>query len=494
MHNIVLLNLSDIHCFGDRPEQQRMFDLFRISLKEQVNKYPQWRPDFIIVPGDLKDGHAKDRTSAYNNAYEFIDNIRKDFRLWPENIISVPGNHDRSCPRNNKDTAIKEFEEVSRIFSEFQQGKEEEWETFCEYQDKYFKAYCERIAPFFPAKSVEEYEFIPVESLGSFECNKTMGIKVFPALKILFLMLNTEWLSFPGFFKEEKVRIGRRLLKGLVNKIHENYTDFIVVSVMHHPPYLLDWEEKNVDQMTLFNPYHMLLGVSDMIISGHDHLISSLHEPEYLAFNIPHFQLGSFACEAEKEKDIFLNSASLLKIDAISNQVQMHYADLTQQKGDFNWHFYAEENVYPIRGRFGKIKNNITPHREASPYTIDGVDILWLKRREVPVSNNEAYKHWLEADRIYIIKEILWHFYYGRIPESTPDPHLFIVDKEKVCLLSWEEWLEQKNTPSSEPIHYIVYAEKVEMSGLLQQEKQDFLLNGRILKDTLSVIILQNNK
>lgn len=113
---------------------------------------------------------------------------------------------------------------------------------------------------------------------------------------------------------------------------------------MHHPLSQIEWEEKNIDRMDLFNPYHMILDISDIIISGHDHLISSNNEPEYLANMVQHFQLGSFACNPDPGRDIFLNSASLLKIDSVNNFIQMklHIPKLKQGKHKMEFQPYYQ--------------------------------------------------------------------------------------------------------------------------------------------------------
>lgn len=495
MRNIVLLNLSDIHCMDESSQQQEIFDSFRAALKEHVNSNPMWKPDFIVVPGDIRDGKVKNVNLAYEKACEFIENIRKEFSLYPEDVIVIPGNHDRDCPRHNNALTEAEFQKVVTLFDQIQKGKKEYIKCWGGIEDQYFKSYCRYITPYFEKNGIQKsYQFIPVKSLEDYECYKTMGIKVFPGLKILFFMINTEWLVFPSFSKNRTIKVGKLFFKELVDKIHQSYQDYVVVSIMHHPPYQIDWEERNVDRMTLFNPYHMLLGVSDLIISGHDHLISSFIEPDYISNLVQHFQLGSFACEAEENRDFFLNSASLLSIDAVANEIKIRSANLCLQKSDFHWEFTNDTKSYPMRGRHGK--NNIDKKdwqlRDAA---INDIDIIWLKRMKVAMLGNKDAIEWQKEDMSYLYKEILCHFYYGKLPVPTDKLGFFEIDQEKIWILPLDEWKVKKNEKVlySSPIHYIVYSEQRENNVQLQKEKRDFLLSSRILKDTLSVIILQNN-
>lgn len=535
MRNIVLLNLSDMHCLAGLSRQQEVFSSFLSGLKEFVREYPAWKPDFIVIPGDVVEGQQVGK--AYENARKFIKEVVTWCGLDMTDVVVVPGNHDRNCPREKTEENKKEFEKIKYIFDRLQDpesdkdgqkrikgmvaccdgfgehgtdGKMTEMicektnndkmlNDFCVIQDQYFQAYSDFASSFCETDAgTKDGRFYPVKCLGKHPCGLTMGYKVFDRLKIVFLMLNTEWVQFPSFSGVSEIKTGGRFVKELINTIREEYPDYLVVSVMHRPPYQWEWEEKNVYRMNLYNPYHMFLDVSDVAISGHNHLISSRNEPEFLAGKVQHFQLGALACSPDGG-DVFLNAASLIKIDAISNEAEMTYATLGLEGASMKWYFDTCDDRYPLRGRYGKMRSNrVSAVPSKSKFRVNDVDIVWTKRNvEIGLTVNNEDKEYV--DRVkrtnddYIKKEILRHHYYGQSVVSEQEPDVFRVDGDVVCIWPLHVWMEGKRIERTCPVHYIIYSSKIEDSHELQKEKQRFLLSGKMLKDIFSIVIVQNN-
>lgn len=494
MRNIVLLNLSDLHCFEDQRCQGKIFDLFISGLKKFINENPLWKPDFIVIPGDVIDG-KDDKDKAYDNATVFIKQVSHLCGLENNDVVVIPGNHDRDCPRDKTADNKNLFEETISVFDKLQKG-EKVVVRFCNYQNALFRHYINFASPFC-RQDGEDGRFYPARCLKTHgACASTTGYKVFDRFKLVFLLLNTEWLQFPSSFGMTKIKTGSRFVKELINDIRQQYPDHLVVSVMHRPPYQLEWEEKNVDSMSLYNPYHMLINASDMIISGHDHLLSSHNEPGYMANKVQHFQLGAFGCEGEKERDFFLNAASLLKINAVENEVKMVYTHLRSDGADLIWNFDKLTNSYPLRGRYGKKRGNGLSSPDCK-FRINDIDIVWVKRNLETIFpvRNEDETDIEQMNQKSIMREILHHHYYGQEYKPLEKPGQFQVGGNYVHICRLKDWEEHKlNITNDETlVHYIVYSLNTEDWQQLEKEKQGFLLSAEMLKNTFSVVIVQNN-
>ncbi|MCM0237634.1 metallophosphoesterase [Bacteroides fragilis] len=504
MNNIVLLNLSDMHCMANNDQQKEIFAAFFKELKSFVEDNPAWRPDFIVIPGDIIDGHNKteeDKIASYQLARNFI----KEVSAWSglqmnHDVITIPGNHDRVYP--SPKLKKNYFRQLNKKFKAFQEGDSSgNVMNVLELEDNLFRLYCSEFADYILDEQITDGKFICPESLKQFNCRKTIGYRAYDSLKVVFLLLNTEWLICPSQFGEARICCGRRFVKEAVKEIQAKYPDYIIVTTMHHPLSQIEWEEKNIDRMDLFNPYHMILGISDIIISGHDHLISSNNEPEYLANMAQHFQLGSFACNPDPGKDIFLNSASLLKIDSVNNFVQMSYIYLNLSNGNIKWNFSPTTTAYPLRGRFGKRKKIDFKDKHPIPdkYELNDISIVWVKRLSASKDKCISKSGQMAQEHIqYINREIIRHFYYGQTYAESLITGLeafntYSVDNDNVCILTLEEWNKKLPDTDTLRIHYIIYSQELNKYSELLTAKQRFLLDDGILKDTLSTVIIQNN-
>ena len=504
MNNIVLLNLSDMHCMANNDQQKEIFAAFFKELKSFVENNPVWRPDFIVIPGDIIDGHNKteeDKVSAYQLARNFIKEVSDWSGLqMNHDVITIPGNHDRIYPPSKLKKNY--FKQLNKVFNAFQEGdSSSNTIDVLEQEDELFRLYCSEFADFILDEEITDGKFICPKSLKQSNCRKTIGYKAYDSLKIVFLLLNTEWLISPSQFGATKICCGRRFVIEAVKEIRAKYPDYIIVTTMHHPLSQIEWEEKNIDRMDLFNPYHMILDISDIIISGHDHLISSNNEPEYLANMVQHFQLGSFACNPDPGRDIFLNSASLLKIDSVNNFIQMNYIYLNLSKGNIKWNFSPTTSTYPLRGRFGKRKKIDFKDKLPIPdkYELNDIGIVWVKR--LSTSKNTCISktnQMTQEDLQYINKEIIRYFYFGQTYRKSLIKGLeafstYSIDNDNICILTLEEWNKQSLNIETSNIHYIIYSQELNKYSELLAAKQRFLLDKRIIKDTLSIVIIQNN-
>lgn len=69
----------------------------------------------------------------------------------------------------------------------------------------------------------------------------------------------------------------------------------------------------------------------------------------------------------------------------------------------------------------------------------------------------------------------------------------YSIDNDNICILTLEEWNKQSLNIETSNIHYIIYSQELNKYSELLAAKQRFLLDKRIIKDTLSIVIIQNN-
>ena len=85
--SMYILHLSDLH-FGTADNAHNWYSQLAEDLRYELN-CP--RLDVIILSGDIAN---KSTSEEYKAAQLFLDNLRKEFQLQPQQIVIVPGNHD----------------------------------------------------------------------------------------------------------------------------------------------------------------------------------------------------------------------------------------------------------------------------------------------------------------------------------------------------------------------------------------------------------------
>ncbi|UVR30225.1 hypothetical protein NXW46_02125 [Bacteroides fragilis] len=103
-----------------------------------------------------------------------------------------------------------------------------------------------------------------------------------------------------------------------------------------------------------------------------------------------------------------------------------------------------------------------------------------------------------QEDLQYINKEIIRYFYFGQTYKKSLIKGLeafstYSIDNDNICILTLEEWNKQSLNIETSNIHYIIYSQELNKYSELLAAKQRFLLDKRIIKDTLSIVIIQNN-
>ena len=94
----IILHLSDLHLGSDKrinpaSGSKSALDYLYEDLEKLKKKPEADLPNVVVISGDLT---TKYDSKEYSNAKDFIEKIRKLFKLDFKNICVIPGNHDVS--------------------------------------------------------------------------------------------------------------------------------------------------------------------------------------------------------------------------------------------------------------------------------------------------------------------------------------------------------------------------------------------------------------
>lgn len=249
--------------------------------------------DCIFISGDLAFSGVEEDYNALNKL--IIDKISDKGKPKPL-IIGLPGNHDVFWPAilnsifdgQSKDI-INRFNRKNETFSNnYRSNKEREalrFTHFSNWQRDNLKNITDNGRY---RSSLAENKFL-------------FGYLEDTVNKVVFIVLNSAWLSLGGGFDaqlrevlanngrthmtvDELISIknsfvefggqiiGSEFLDDLAN-MTSKWTDYVIVTSMHHPLHWLDWSEYNsyrgtdVSRMNLYT----ILSNSDVFITGHEH-------------------------------------------------------------------------------------------------------------------------------------------------------------------------------------------------------------------------------
>jgi predicted phosphodiesterase len=347
-----LLCLSDLHY---SEEGGAVLRKLRQTIKEMMNQVPQWKPDFIVVAGDLVHHDQKDKYSIVRECLDdFIGNA--GFHLDRFHVIAVPGNHDKdipcmgdSCYEKGPYKACGELKKNNALKNSMKEDKlpfklEERYEWNFKSFGNFYKPYLE------VEKEKKDVEFLfPKEILGKDTSNvaTTSGLKVFHNAKICFLCINTEWTYFPTKNKTKDYDDGflcAPLIYSSLKTYKDKYRDYTLVTVMHRNPADLPWETR-----FQANPYkpdilRHLYQFSDVILTGHNH-IERMQPPHRMENHAQLIQLGSSSIKSGNNH-LQQYYASMIRIDPIAGK--LNTCTLRYDHAQDIWEPLFDKKDYPV--------------------------------------------------------------------------------------------------------------------------------------------------
>ena len=324
---IVVLHLSDIHI---RSKKDWILDKSQQIARCTYASLHDATAVFIVVSGDVA---YSGKADEYEAARSFLSNIKSEIsseREIPVHFVIAPGNHDCDFDLNNKTRQLT----LSSVRAKPEEIDDSVIETGCAVQKPYFD--------FVDCLSATEETRLG-DQLWTSHRYTVEGREV------IFEALNVSWCSQ---IREDY---------GSIVFPHERYAHLVEtsadirISVLHHP---LNWFSQAV-----YHPFkQMLRGLSNVIISGHEH-VGGVGED----FNADSGHSAYIeGCVLQEEKNLALSSFNIAELNVsdgtyrttryLWNQGEKHYQPTEEGSwSDFRSLPKKSTNIFALSNEFQQL-------------------------------------------------------------------------------------------------------------------------------------------
>ena len=395
---VTLLCLADLHC---EKEKFEYFSTLVDKIKSFTNQLGNdlWCPDYLIVAGDIifakkKEEDKNDIKNKYIEAKKVINRFIDKFPQLKGRIIIIPGNHDNEVPEKLSeiiDARNTFLDYCKSIDSHDETQKTKAIEKFSTNFGKQFEQYLNFSECYNPPQKDSKYYD---ESIINNKIRDLAGVRIFEEHNLCFVPINTEWLYVPHSEIKKKIKaaikkrntnnnalsqiiaflskiaIKKRnnektdienlssiidnsinivencllcspLIKDAYHSLVELHKDqdYTVVTVMHRGPEYLPWEDKNPTDKAKIDSLGMILNLSDILLTGHEHQTRTASHPSKIGNNVVHYNLGSVG-RKEKNASEHVRWASLIHIDPLDGSVK--HLPIEYDSTQLNWKIEPE--------------------------------------------------------------------------------------------------------------------------------------------------------
>lgn len=373
---VTLLCLADLHC---EKEKFEYFSTLVDKIKSFTNQLGNalWCPDYLIVAGDIifakkKEEDKNDIKNKYIEAKKVINRFIDKFPKLKGHIIIIPGNHDNEVPEELSeiiDARNTFLDYCKKIDSHDEAKKTKAIEKFSTNFGKQFEQYLCFSECYNPPKKDAKY---CDESIINNKIRDLAGVRIFEKHNLCFVPINTEWLYVPHSEIKKKIRNAFKkrnnkkidienlscildnsinvvencllcspLIKDAYHSLVELHKDqdYTVVTVMHRGPEYLPWEDKNPTDKAKTDSLGMILNLSDILLTGHEHQTRTASHPSKIGNNVVHYKLGSVG-RKEKNASEHVRWASLIHIDPLDGSVK--HLPIEYDSTQLNWKIEPE--------------------------------------------------------------------------------------------------------------------------------------------------------
>lgn len=412
--------ISDIH-FKETYSTESNYEKFKRIFYKKINKLLKQDYDlyYFLISGDI--------------AFEGKNDQYREFKIFIENSISPNSEYNKKirllfCPGNHDishDSLISLYQEVLLLqpskLSEYFKNKKidntltRRFETlFSNYSDKLSYDTCEGLIKNYLLSNDDV-----IKISNGYQKNALEGYAIDNENKIIIIILNTAWFSFGSSVKKflqelytneatqtvsildpEKLidlmnysqEAGR-----LLTRINEDdstfpykelddimtkseYMDYNIITMMHHPPEFLDWEEINSYEYENTKLYN-LLKKSHILLTGHVHPPRNVRY-ESIFEDVLHLRAPLFLAHDDRTKNSLFPQNGFVDFDienGLNKEVNLTYHNI-------NW---VSETNKPIGLKIKteniklrlptKIIANSEDIKETNPHKIDTFEIKITK-------------------------------------------------------------------------------------------------------------------
>lgn len=364
--------ISDIH-FKDSYKTESNFDTFQNIFYTTINDLLKQDYDlyYFLISGDI--------------AFEGNNDQYREFKIFIENSISPNSEYNKKirllfCPGNHDishDSLISLYQEILLLnpskLSDFFKNKEIDIshkskfeKLFSNYSDKLSYDNCEGSMKKYLLSNSQEDQSIKISN--GYQKNALEGYAIDYENKIIIIILNTAWFSFGSsvekFLKElytNEANKTESILKPewlinlmnysqeagrLITRINEddptfpykeldgimsnsNYKDYSIITMMHHPPEFLDWEEINSYEYENTNLYN-LLKKSHILLTGHVHPPRNIRY-ESIFEDVLHLRSPLFLAHDDRTKNSLFPQNGFVDFDienGLNKEVNLTYHNI----------------------------------------------------------------------------------------------------------------------------------------------------------------------
>lgn len=312
---IVILLLSDLHFTltningKSKKNINPLLCLSELSKKIEniIELEPYWRPKIIVVAGDLthrnekcgfellKDYLKKSNLSSFFskfglNELQLLGKLKLDKFKTLKSVLEndllylfCPGNHDLTREfgassfyefiedvRTKKEKNLKSLNDIINYFLNNPNTPYNSSRFFIFLKIR-FREYINFLEEFYEKKIVSiksltklaKVEVLINNSLSS-EDGKNQKLRLFSFNTSLFCAIQGESITDNG-----NLFVGVKQIEDL--KLNGNYQKDIIISVMHHPWYFLNWNEWNQSENNSNLAFNRIASYSHIILCGHEH-------------------------------------------------------------------------------------------------------------------------------------------------------------------------------------------------------------------------------
>jgi hypothetical protein len=319
--------------------------------------------DFLVISGDLSySGQEKEFIQDNNLSYlkkdypiltvsDFVSYFKNSVfgsKKRSPKIILCPGNHDkfhesygRIDPKKFERQSDKKKTEIERSLSKL--------------EDKDFKMLNGLEGPFNNysnfCKKIKADKPILADAIKSY----LNGYLWYPEFNIVFVILNSAWLSFPHKRDFGDLSVGNNFVRQIYSQIPKLKPE-LVISVFHHPYYYLKWGDR-FGSPNEYNPiFPYISNLSQLILTGHEH--ANISSPDLL-YNISQVFLSGASYEEPKHKsDFYFNAFLMLDIDFLTKSIKRTSFELSAITGSSGWKGFEDPSPYNYHSSKGYRDDN----------------------------------------------------------------------------------------------------------------------------------------
>lgn len=357
--------LADIHFDknGDMSAVESLCPEFTKFIDGDKNRI-KWMPDYIVIAGDVAD-----KNGSYGKAKKLIDRLcaKDTFGITPDRVIIVPGNHDKEA-QDTPDVMKKEKETFDKYCKKCDSNAIKEFGDVFKPRFKKYITFSKKYSS----------KLLHNSSVVDKRLRSLSGVKVFDEDHLCFVCVNTEWLYENGRSKskvfwgskditpfmsvDENCPLCIPLVKDACDLIKNKYRNYTVVTVMHRGFEHLSWKERNTSDVLAVDTIGSLLNISDLIITGHDHVLTPA-PPTLIRNHVQHIQLGAVGIK-EPKSAVIPRSAEIIRLNVSEGtleQLMIKYVD-NQKNGPIENHWdFVETNIkYNLCSKFLSRDKSIT--------------------------------------------------------------------------------------------------------------------------------------